>query len=128
MTTSHKGIVIRIIIRVILDVHPVALSVLPFAESVVPSLVSLGDVKMVESPHSLLCRVTIGLKHARLERRHITVFPESADVEMCHPLPLGRKFLPRLLGGADGMRELIVPKLRPARARGILARSVRLHR
>ena len=124
MTTSHTGIVIGVIIRVIFDVHPVVLCCVPIGESIVPSVVA-GDVKMVESPHPLLCRVSIGLKHSRLERRQITGFLEPADVEMRHIVSLCREFPPGFV--RDAGRELIVSKLGPARAWRISARAIRLH-
>jgi hypothetical protein len=119
--------VIWVIIRVILDVHPVLLSCVPIAQVVVPRVVA-ADVKMVESPHPLHCWVAIGLKHARLERWQITVFLEPADVEMNHLLSLCREFPPGFVGDAGGMRELIVSELGPQRAWRILARSIHLHR
>ena len=80
---------------------------------------------MIESPHPLLCWVTIGLKHSRLERRQITVFLEPAYVEMRHLVSLCREFPPGFV--RDAGRELIVSELGPARAWRISARSVRLH-
>ena len=56
---------------------------------------------------------------------HVSVFLESADVEMRHLLSLCSKFAPGFVG--NGMRELIVSELGPARAWRIPARSVRLN-
>jgi hypothetical protein len=68
--TSHKGILIGVVIRVIIahqwTIHPVAPSSVPFAESFVP--VVAADVEMVKSSHSLFLRVAMGLKHTRLKR------------------------------------------------------------
>jgi hypothetical protein len=60
----------------------------------------------------------------RCVQGHVSVFLEPADVEMRHLLSLRHQFCPGAVG--DGMRELIVSEFGPARAWGILARSIRL--
>jgi hypothetical protein len=130
MTPPKGFFLIDVVIRVIIfhqwTVHPVAPSSVPLAESVVPILVALGDVKMVESSHPLLCWVAIGLKRPRLERWHITVFLESADVELRHSSPLLNEAGVRSV--SYRLAKKVVPKLGKLWAWRVLARSVRRRR